>query len=449
MRVYKDASGRDAIAMVARARHGASQQAQRAAADARASGQLPARVSSPPSALIRVQDQCMTSEIFGSLKCDCKQQLDHAMHQVQARAGQLWSLLCEGRAGSAARHVSVSAKTYNSGSSVDAVDDAMPAPSHDGTDSDSSIPATRSSGSVSSLATPGTQPVDGDSEVDSNGHVEALPRRTTASACGSDKISVADVDGAVVASRADVSGDTIAGAVVYLMQEGRGIGLAAKVAAYALQEDTEEEDDTEWRAGGTGCGERGHQGAGDAVVTAAAPGTHVSGPTSSTCNQCTPGGAAALPGRRRRGRGLDTVDANRALGLPDDVREYGAVVDVLADLGLLLPSFPQSNNDTAPEVVAKVPLTSQVLAAAADGPVGAQLGIPIAPDGPGLFLLTNNPRKLAVLRGLGVPLAGRVPCHVLPTSPLAANYLRAKAQRMGHDIPAHVYTFAGGAGRSE
>jgi GTP cyclohydrolase II len=30
--------------------------------------------------------------------------------------------------------------------------------------------------------------------------------------------------------------------------------------------------------------------------------------------------------------GLDTVDANRALGLPDDCREYSSVRNILADL---------------------------------------------------------------------------------------------------------------------
>ena len=32
--------------------------------------------------------------------------------------------------------------------------------------------------------------------------------------------------------------------------------------------------------------------------------------------------------------GLDTVDANRALGLPDDCREYSSVRNILADLGI-------------------------------------------------------------------------------------------------------------------
>eukprot|EP00879_Flechtneria_rotunda_P022054 GHRR01023269.1.p1 GENE.GHRR01023269.1~~GHRR01023269.1.p1 ORF type:complete len:355 (+),score=75.04 GHRR01023269.1:205-1269(+) len=57
------------------------------------------------------------------------------------------------------------------------------------------------------------------------------------------------------------------GMVIYLQQEGRGIGLANKIAAYALQE-----------------------------------------------------------------QGLDTVDANRALGLPDDCREYTSVRNILRDL---------------------------------------------------------------------------------------------------------------------
>jgi GTP cyclohydrolase II/3,4-dihydroxy 2-butanone 4-phosphate synthase/GTP cyclohydrolase II len=35
---------------------------------------------------VRVHSECMTSEVFGSLKCDCKAQLDHAIETV-ARAG--------------------------------------------------------------------------------------------------------------------------------------------------------------------------------------------------------------------------------------------------------------------------------------------------------------------------------------------------------------------------
>ena len=32
--------------------------------------------------------------------------------------------------------------------------------------------------------------------------------------------------------------------------------------------------------------------------------------------------------------GLDTVDANRALGLPDDCREYSSVRNILSDLDI-------------------------------------------------------------------------------------------------------------------
>ncbi len=111
------------------------------------------------------------------------------------------------------------------------------------------------------------------------------------------------------------------GAVIYLQQEGRGIGLANKVAAYAVQQ---------------ACG-------------------------------------------------ADTVDANRALGLPDDAREYGAVRDILADLGV-----------------------------------------------PTVRLLTNNPRKVAQLELLGVDVALRVPLLVKPPSSLAQSYFDTKVARMQH-----------------
>jgi GTP cyclohydrolase II len=47
---------------------------------------------------IRVHSECMTSEVFGSLKCDCKEQLDYAMAEVARRgAGAVLYLRQEGR----------------------------------------------------------------------------------------------------------------------------------------------------------------------------------------------------------------------------------------------------------------------------------------------------------------------------------------------------------------
>jgi len=48
--------------------------------------------------LIRVHSECITSEVFGSLRCDCKEQLDAAMASVaQAGAGAILYLRQEGR----------------------------------------------------------------------------------------------------------------------------------------------------------------------------------------------------------------------------------------------------------------------------------------------------------------------------------------------------------------
>jgi GTP cyclohydrolase II/3,4-dihydroxy 2-butanone 4-phosphate synthase/GTP cyclohydrolase II len=48
--------------------------------------------------LVRVHSECMTSEVFGSLKCDCKQQLDHAMDAMKEQdRGVLIYLRQEGR----------------------------------------------------------------------------------------------------------------------------------------------------------------------------------------------------------------------------------------------------------------------------------------------------------------------------------------------------------------
>jgi GTP cyclohydrolase II len=48
--------------------------------------------------LVRVHSECMTSEVFGSLKCDCKEQLDTAMKEIARRgAGAVLYLRQEGR----------------------------------------------------------------------------------------------------------------------------------------------------------------------------------------------------------------------------------------------------------------------------------------------------------------------------------------------------------------
>ncbi|KAK9804271.1 hypothetical protein WJX72_004231 [[Myrmecia] bisecta] len=109
------------------------------------------------------------------------------------------------------------------------------------------------------------------------------------------------------------------GIIIYLQQEGRGIGLANKIAAYALQE-----------------------------------------------------------------QGYDTVDANRALGLPDDCREYTSVRNILKDLGVK-----------------------------------------------SIRLMTNNPRKMTVLRQLGVKVTARIPCLV-QAQDFNRGYLATKQSRMQH-----------------
>jgi GTP cyclohydrolase II len=112
------------------------------------------------------------------------------------------------------------------------------------------------------------------------------------------------------------------GVVVYLRQEGRGIGLANKVRAYALQ-----------------------------------------------------------------ARGLDTVDANLALHLPEDARRYDAAAALLRQLGVK-----------------------------------------------SVRLLTNNPEKVRALAALGVPVRERV-AHVVASHPLAHSYLETKRLRMQHELP--------------
>jgi GTP cyclohydrolase II len=111
------------------------------------------------------------------------------------------------------------------------------------------------------------------------------------------------------------------GVLIYLRQEGRGVGLANKVRAYALQD-----------------------------------------------------------------RGLDTVDANVALGLPVDAREYRTAAAILKLLR-----------------------------------VGRAR------------LLTNNPRKRAALEREGIVVVERVPLLAAPNL-VNLRYLETKAARLGHLI---------------
>ncbi|SHE98478.1 bifunctional 3,4-dihydroxy-2-butanone-4-phosphate synthase/GTP cyclohydrolase II [Streptoalloteichus hindustanus] len=91
--------------------------------------------------------------------------------------------------------------------------------------------------------------------------------------------------------------------------------------------------------------------------------------------------------------GHDTVEANLALGLPADARDYGTGAQILADLGVR-----------------------------------------------SMRLLTNNPAKRVGLEGYGLRVVGRVELPVRP-NPENLRYLRTKRDRMGHELhhldPAH------------
>jgi 3,4-dihydroxy 2-butanone 4-phosphate synthase / GTP cyclohydrolase II len=109
------------------------------------------------------------------------------------------------------------------------------------------------------------------------------------------------------------------GVVVYLRQEGRGIGLVNKLKAYSLQD-----------------------------------------------------------------LGLDTVEANERLGFPADQRNYGMGAQILIDLGVRQ-----------------------------------------------FCLITNNPRKIAGLKGYGLEMVDRVPLLIEATA-YNVDYLATKAEKMGH-----------------
>lgn len=47
--------------------------------------------------LVRVHDQCFTSEVMGSLRCDCREQLDKSMEMIREHGGVIIYLQQEGR----------------------------------------------------------------------------------------------------------------------------------------------------------------------------------------------------------------------------------------------------------------------------------------------------------------------------------------------------------------
>ena len=111
------------------------------------------------------------------------------------------------------------------------------------------------------------------------------------------------------------------GVVLYMNQEGRGIGLVDKIRAYHLQD-----------------------------------------------------------------QGMDTVEANEALGYQPDLRDYGIGAQILVDIGIT-----------------------------------------------NIRLLTNNPRKIVGLEGYGLHVVERVPLEIAP-QPLNYKYLKTKKEKLGHDL---------------
>jgi GTP cyclohydrolase II len=97
-------------------------------------------------------------------------------------------------------------------------------------------------------------------------------------------------------------------------------------------------------------------------------------------------------------QGLDTVEANLALGLPEDMRDYRAAAEILLDLGVWRAR-----------------------------------------------LITNNPAKIEGLEWYGVEVVERIPSS-MPPNPSNVGYLRTKREKMGHFLPKPVALEGAGGG---
>ncbi len=99
-------------------------------------------------------------------------------------------------------------------------------------------------------------------------------------------------------------------------------------------------------------------------------------------------------------QGLDTVEANLALGFPPDLRDYGIGAQILVDLGLS-----------------------------------------------SIVLLTNNPKKIIGLEGYGLTVAKQLPIYAVHSRNV--KYLRAKRYKLGHLIPDSIFEKEELAGRKK
>ena len=54
-------------------------------------------IADKENVLVRIHDQCFTSEVLGSLRCDCKEQLESSMRLIKRYGGVLIYLQQEGR----------------------------------------------------------------------------------------------------------------------------------------------------------------------------------------------------------------------------------------------------------------------------------------------------------------------------------------------------------------
>ncbi len=205
------------------------------------------------------------------------------------------------------------------------------------------------------------------------------------------------------------------GIVLYLRQEGRGIGLINKIKAYKLQDSGLDTVDANKKA------MRTIEDKGEGIVLY----LRQEGRGIGLINK--------IKAYKLQDSGLDTVDANLALGFGEDERDYAVAAQMLKALGVksvvLMTNNPAKIDSGLDTVDANLALGFGE--DERDYAVAAQMLKALGVKS--VVLMTNNPAKIEGLESYGMKVVKRAEIEIKPNE-VNEKYLRTKFERMGHKL---------------